>query len=118
MDKSSWGTRYGTNDPKGLGFLGVLGRPDGGVSSELSIGVNINGREMEVPSMVPTLNAAQRKRLLSLRDGERMPQDIVDAAAAYAKQRVAAGKSPFASDEESPDNVSLDDAYARQRSNQ
>lgn len=115
VDKSNWGTRYGSGEQKGTGFLGVLSRPDGGVSSELSIGVNIDGKEVEVPSMVPTLTQQQRQQLLALKDGERMPQSIVDAATEYARQRIAAGKSPFASDAESPDNVSLDDAYAKQQ---
>lgn len=117
VDKSNWGLRYGSSDPKGLGFLGVLGRPDGGVSSELSIGVNIDGKDIEVPSMVPSLTPQQRQTLLSLRDGQPMPQDIVDAAVMFAKTRIAKGLSPFASDAESPDNVSLDDVYARQKNN-
>ncbi len=113
-DKSNWGKRFGSGDEKGRGFLGVLRRPDGDESSEISIGVPINGKQTEIPSMVPTLTQPQREQLLALREDQKMPQPIVRAATDFAKQRIAAGQSPFASDSESPDNVSLDDAYARQ----
>jgi hypothetical protein len=115
FDKSNWGKRYGSGEEKGRGFLGVLGRPDGDESSEISIGVPINGKETEVPSMVPTLSQQEREQLLGLREGQRMPQPIINKATDFAKQRLAAGLSPFASDAESPDNVSLDDAWKRQQ---
>ena len=41
--------------PKGMGWLGLLKRPDGKVSSELSVGVEINGKETLLPLFVPTL---------------------------------------------------------------
>src|SRR5207344_582023 len=51
-----YGFRYNSHDPKGLGYLGTLKRPDGsGVMGEYSVGVTINGQEIEIPSMVPTL---------------------------------------------------------------
>jgi len=43
---------------KGLGYFGKLKRPDGRVSTELSIGLTgpeFNWKETEVPSLVPTL---------------------------------------------------------------
>lgn len=114
-DKSNWGTRYGSGDEKGRGFLGMLKRPDGDESSEISIGVPINGKQTEIPAMVPTLTKRELSQLLALREDQRMPQSIVSKATTHAKQRIAAGMSPFASDAESPDNVSLDEAYAREQ---
>lgn len=49
---------------KGLGYFGKLKRPDGNVSTELSIGVNIDGKEIEIPSLVPTLTQEEIDYLL------------------------------------------------------
>jgi len=81
--------------PKGRGFLGELKRPDGGVSTELSIGVSFNGKETEIPLLVPTLSKDEVDYLLS---GKRATDDIVQKAVDHAKGRMASGKSPFADD--------------------
>lgn len=100
-----WGKRAdGTQ--KGNGFLGVLKRPDGNVSTEISVGVNIDGKDVEIPTLVPTLTAAEREALLSLPDGQMPPEAIIRKAAAFARQRMAQGKSPFAQAEESPQDPS------------
>jgi len=84
---------------KGNGFLGALSRPDGDVSTELSVGVNIGGKEVEIPALVPTLTKQEVDHLVNGGD----PTDaIVNKAAAFAKSRIAQGKSPFAAAEESP----------------
>lgn len=98
---------------KGNGFLGALQRPDGQFSTELSIGVEINGKETEIPTLVPTLTPAEVKTLLSVRDGDKIPQAIVDKAVAYAKARIAKGKSPFAGPGEADTSVSPDIARAK-----
>lgn len=77
---------------KGSGFLGSLTRPDGKVSSELSIGVNLDGKEMEIPSMVPTLTPDEVKHLLN--GGEMTPQ-IVDKAVSHARMRMGQGLPVF-----------------------
>jgi len=93
---------YGTRENgtfKGPGFLGELKRPDGGISTELSIGVEIDGQETEIPLLVPGLSKKEIDLLLS--DGE--PTDsMVDKAVEHARNRMAQGKSPFygAEDEE------------------
>jgi len=79
--------------PKGLGFLGELKRPDGKVSTEISIGVNLDGREIEIPSLVPTLTKQEVNHLLS---GGQPNDVIVRKAMDYARYRIAKGKSPFA----------------------
>lgn len=81
--------------PKGPGFLGELKMNDGSgkVATEISIGVEIDGKETLIPSIVPTLT---KEELGSLLDGKKPSQAIVKKAADYARERIAAGKSPFA----------------------
>lgn len=86
---------YGTRTDgtfKGPGFLGELKRPDGGISTELSIGVEINGKEMEIPAIVPTLSKTEIEHLL---DGNEPTDDIVRKAFDHAVKRLKDGKSPF-----------------------
>ena len=77
---------------KGPGFLGALKRPDGKVSTELSIGVNIGGKEVEIPVLVPTLTEDEINYLLK---GGRPTKEIVNKAVAHARKRIEEGKSPF-----------------------
>lgn len=100
-DNTDFGNRVdGTK--KGKGFLGILKRPDGNVSTEISVGVDFGKGEMEIPLLVPTLSKKQIDKLLSMPEGEKPPQDIVDAAVNHAKKRLQEGKSPFADDSEAP----------------
>ena len=101
MQTESGGKRFAGPDygkradgtSKGDGFLGPLKRPDGSVSTEISIGVNIGGKEIEIPTLVPGLTKAEIKSLLN---GDRPSDAIVDKAVAHARKRIADGKSPFA----------------------
>jgi hypothetical protein len=88
--------------PKGAGFLGVLRRPDGGVSTEISIGVNIDGKEIEIPTIVPTLSRDEVQQVLRLSDDQKIPEPIVQKAVAFARERMKAGKPVFATPDESP----------------
>ena len=83
--------------PKGNGFLGPLQRPDGNISTELSIGVDIGGQEALIPSIVPTLT---KEELDSLLAGGEMTPEIVDKATKHAQERMSQGLSPFASEGE------------------
>ena len=40
---------------KGPGYFGELKRPDGSVSTEISVGVGFDDGEHEIPTLVPTL---------------------------------------------------------------
>lgn len=82
---------------KNTGFLGELKRPDGGVSTEISVGVNIGGKEMDIPTLVPTLTKPEIDSLLA---GEKPSDAIVQKAVDHAKQRIADGKSVFADNSE------------------
>ena len=81
---------------KGPGFLGALRRPDGRVSSELSVGVNVDGREIEIPLLVPTLSKEEVDHLLQMDLGTSPPDQIVRKAVEFALQRRDQGKSYFA----------------------
>lgn len=91
-----YGNRYNSTTPKGLGFLGPLQRSDGGVMSEYSVGVQIGGKETEIPALVPTLTKAEVAHILSMKPGDKLPDAIVLKARKYAEGRIAAGKDPFA----------------------
>lgn len=86
--------------PKGLGYFGELKRPDGNVSTELSIGVNLGGKEMEIPLLVPTLS---RPEIDSLLAGGKPSPEMVDKAVQFAIERMDRGMSPFAGDGEQTD---------------
>lgn len=92
----SYGPRFESTAPKGLGFLGPLQRPDGSVMSEFSTGVEIDGKEVQIPSIVPTLSREEVQSLLTAKEGEPLPAAVVQKATAFAKQRIAEGRSPFA----------------------
>lgn len=82
------------------GYLGQVTRDDGGIMTEYSIGVKINGVETEVPSLVPTLTKKEIETLRTLPEGSDVPKEIQIKAADYAKKRMSEGKDPFFQDEE------------------
>lgn len=88
--------------PKGRGFLGELKRPDGGVMTEYSVGVEIDGKEMDIPTIVPTLTKKELDQLLRMKDSDKMPRSIIDKAVEHARKRIAEGKDVFAAPEEEP----------------
>ena len=86
---------------KGNGFLGVLQRPDGGVSTELSIGVEFDGKEMQIPTLVPTLDRNEIDYLLNTPPSpeifkSELGKTIMKKAVSHAQLRIRNGKSPFA----------------------
>ena len=82
---------------KGTGWLGLLQRPDGGVSTEITVGVPINGRETTIPLLVPTLDPAEVNFLLNTDPSRigKIPESILQKAVSHAKQRMLLQKSPF-----------------------
>lgn len=90
---------------KGAGFFGVLKRPDGGVSTEISMGVGIDGKETEIPLIVPSLSKQELDYLLktpikSKKFFDNMPPSILEKAYDHAVMRMDQGKSPFAGPDE------------------
>lgn len=101
-DTSQWDKRAdGSN--KGMGWLGLRQRPDGKVSSEISVGVEINGKEQEIPLMVPGLTKPEMDYLMTHNPDQEvnpsfikdMPKTILTKAEAFAKSRIDQGQSPF-----------------------
>lgn len=86
---------YGTRPDgtfKGPGFLGELKSASGDVMTEYSIGVNIDGAEMEIPTIVPTLT---KKQINSILETGEVSDDIVQKAVEHARKRIKQGKNPF-----------------------
>lgn len=103
-DRARW-ARRADGSKKGDGFIGLRQRPDGSVSSELSIGVEINGKEIEIPTMVPGLTSQELHWLMTTppdQQGGKVPQSIQDKAIAHAKERMRRGLSPFKQPNEAP----------------
>jgi hypothetical protein len=90
---------------KGMGFFGELKRPDGDVSTEISVGVGMDGKEMDIPLIVPSLTKKELNYLLSTDiKGKNfftnMPPSIMDKAYEHAQTRIKSGMSPFAGPDE------------------
>jgi hypothetical protein len=82
------------------GFLGPLKRDDGGIMTEFSIGVEMDGQEVEIPSMVPTLTKTEIETLRTLPEGVQVPRAVQRKAVDHARKRIAAGLDPFYQDGE------------------
>jgi len=85
--------------PKGAGYFGELKRPDGAISTELSIGVNLDGQEREIPSLVPTLSADEVDHMLQ---GGQPTDGIVQKAVEHARMRMSRGQDVFATADDAP----------------
>lgn len=90
---------------KGQGFFGAIKRPDGTVSTEISVGVDLNGKETEIPLMVPGLTKGELDYLINNDVAgksfmKNMPPSIMDKAVEHAVMRLKNKLSPFAAPEE------------------
>lgn len=81
---------------KGKGFLGEIPNKNGGVSTELSIGVNILGQDRQIPLIVPTMSQDDLSVLMSLKPKDRIPENLIDKAVQHAVSRIRNKQSPFA----------------------
>jgi len=109
QDKATWGKRP-DGSSKGAGFLGVLRRPDGGVSTEISISTNVLGGK-DFPLLVPTLTRQEVEKVLALpvnpKDPEKdfwskLPKEVIKKAEDFAIRRQKEGRPLFALSSESP----------------
>ena len=92
-DSGEFGRRPdGTN--KGEGWLGRIPMKDGSnaVMTEQTIGVNVGGKDMDIPLIVPTLSQSEIDELAS---GGKPTDSMVRKAVEHAKKRLAEGKSPY-----------------------
>lgn len=87
---------------KGTGFFGELELSGGDITTEFSIGVEIDDKEIEIPTLVPTLTKAERDLMINdiIPNRKKVPDAIVKKATVHAKKRIKEGKSPFAGDAE------------------
>lgn len=109
------GVGYGNRTdgtPKGKGFLGELQRPDGKVSTEISVSVNMDGKDVLIPTLVPTLTEQEKNYLLG---GGKPNKSIVDKAVEHAKMRMSKGKNVFAENGDIPDDFKSTFANARKQ---
>ena len=89
-----WGMRNNRADgPKGGGWLGILPRSDGGISTEIAMTFNYGGKDVDMPLLVPTLNEEEKALLLR---GEKPTKDIIDKAYVFGASRLEKGLSPYA----------------------
>lgn len=81
---------------KGEGYFGKLKRPDGRVSTEISIGVEFEDGYKEIPTLVPTLTKKEIDTLLKLDPGkDKIPEVIKRKAIDHSIKRIRSGNSPF-----------------------
>lgn len=80
--------------PKGAGYFGEIKHPGNSktFSTELSIGVNLEGKDLQIPLLVPTLTRSEIQAVIAGKDTEAIVQKAVD----HAKDRIQKGKSPYA----------------------
>lgn len=98
------GTQYGTRrdgTAKGEGFFGLMKRPDGGVSTEISASTDAFGGK-EFPLMVPTLTPDELAGLLAVPMDDpdyyqKIPPNVLLKAQEFAATRQKFG-APFFAD--------------------
>lgn len=93
----NYGKRADGTD-KGSGWLGEIRLPNGNVATEYSVGVGFDGKEVEIPTLVPTLTPEE---IAMMRDdiipnNKQVPDSIMEKAIAHARQMMAEGKSVWA----------------------
>lgn len=86
---------------KGKGYFGEIpvtgGKEKGKIMGELSIGINLDGKEELIPTIVPTLSENEINYLSS---GNKPTKEIINKAVDFARKRKAEGKPYFALPEE------------------
>jgi hypothetical protein len=89
---------------KGRGYLGPVRRDDGRDMTEFTVGVNIDGQEMDIPTLVPGLSPSEIEYLRTSNDGDQRiwdtptGQSILSRAEDHARSRLSSGRSVFYED--------------------
>jgi hypothetical protein len=89
---------------KGSGWLGELKVPGtNNIATEYSVTVGLNGKDVLIPTLVPTLTKQEQNTLLeAIKNDKQPPKEIMNKAVDHAVKRIKEGKSPFADANESP----------------
>ena len=85
---------------KDEGFLGELKLPDGGVATEYSMqsgAVKLNGKQVDFPTLVPTLSKDEIELMRNdiIPNTKPIPEPIIQKAIKHANLRLAQKLSPF-----------------------
>lgn len=82
---------------KNIGYYGQLVDARGNAATEYSVGVELDGKEVEIPTLVPGLSSKELNIMLSdiIPNGKQPPRSIVDKAVRHARGRLSKGLSPF-----------------------
>jgi hypothetical protein len=102
-DKVKGGDPVSTDRDKSMqGFLGpIKNNVTGKIMTEVSIGVEIDGKEILIPAMVPTLTPKEIDTLKNINIGEEpLPESIIDKATRHAIPRINKNMNPFYQDRE------------------
>ena len=81
--------------PGATGYLGVLTGSEGSMMTELTIGVEIDGVETQIPTLIPGLTEEERAFLLDETTDVNDHPEIIRKAIAFAKKRKAMGLPYF-----------------------
>jgi hypothetical protein len=91
-----WGLRNDGVTPKGPGWLGVFYTKDGQPVTEYSIGVEINGKKMDIPTLVPSLTAAEIESVVKAAEtNSPVSEAVVQKAVAFARNQINKGDPIF-----------------------
>ena len=86
---------------KGKGWLGVLPTKDEqgntGVMTEKTVGVNMDGKDHDIPLIVPGLD---KDEIDNLAAGRRESRGTLGKAVEHARKRIREGKSPYRQDDD------------------
>jgi len=86
--------------PKGKGYLGELKLPDGKIATEYSTqsgAVKVNGKQIDFPTLVPTLSRQDVALMQNdiIPNKKPIPEAIMQKAIEHAKMRLSQKLSPF-----------------------
>ncbi len=91
------GARFDNPDqPKAEGFYGRVPLPNGGFATEYSVSQDINGKNVEMPSLVPGLTKEEIESIkTSASTGSPLPQSVYNKSREHAVMRTNNNQSPF-----------------------
>ena len=91
-------TQRADGTAKGAGWLGPFRNKSGEEVTEYSVGVDIDGKEVQIPTLVPGMSREEIDQVLVASDYGEMPNEaIIRKAIAHARKMMSEGKSPFSS---------------------
>tara|TARA_R110000787_G_scaffold78497_1_gene171745 strand:- start:1178 stop:1516 length:339 start_codon:yes stop_codon:yes gene_type:complete len=92
MEKD-YGTRHNPSDGKKYtGWKGVHTNKKGQKVTEHSMGFGMDGKEVEIPMIVPSTTKQELDIILN---GKKVTPAMIKKATDHAKMRIKQGKSPF-----------------------